>query len=405
MSDSRRTILFVHGADEWYGSDYVLYEIVRALEGTEFDAMVLVPDDVSSELAPETRLSGRLRARGVPVHSVPLTVLRRRYMTPTGFARLLRQAPVSLRAAMDAISDSNIVMVHSHTATVLTGSRVAGVLRVPHLWHVSEIVERPRAVRKWLSRKVARSADRVVAVSNAVKNHLLDTQPGAASKLSVIYNCIDPARFAGGTCTPKRETIAAANSDAPVVVGMIGRVGTWKGQELLLQAARTVCGVIPHAHFVFAGGVLEGNFAALDRLRSVARSYGIADRVTIQEYCADTPALLSTFDVFVQPSLRPDPLPTTILEAMASALPVVATRHGGAPEMVTDGVTGLLTTPGDADAMARAIVSLLHDPETRARMGKAGYDRVRRDFSFDSFSSAYLRCYRELAAARQPPTR
>ena len=371
MSDNRRTILFVHGADEWYGSDYVLYEIVRALEGTEFDAMVLVPDDVSSELAPETRLSGRLRARGVPVHSVPLTVLRRRYMTPTGFARLLRKAPASLRAAMDAIGDSNIVMVHSHTATVLTGSRVAGALRLPHLWHVSEIVERPRAVRKWLSRKVARSADRVVAVSNAVKEHLLDTQPGATTKLSVIYNCIDPARFAGRS-TPKSESSAAASRYAPVVVGMIGRVGTWKGQELLLEAARTVCAVIPNAHFVFAGGVLEENFAALDRLRSVARSYGIADRVTIQEYCADTPSLLSTFDVFVQPSLRPDPLPTTILEAMASALPVVATRHGGAPEMVTDGVTGLLTTPGDADAMARAIVSLLHDPETRARMGTAG---------------------------------
>src|SRR6185312_13082979 len=136
----------------------------------------------------------------------------------------------------------------------------------------------------------------------------------------------------------------------------------WKGQELLLEAARIVCSAVPNAHFVFAGGVLEGNFAALDSLRSVARNYGISDRVTIREYCADTPALLGTFDVFVQPSLRPDPLPTTILEAMASALPVVATDHGGAPEMVTDGVTGILTTPGDANAMASAIVRLLRDP-------------------------------------------
>ncbi len=405
MSDNRRTILFVHGADEWYGSDYVLYEIVRALEGTEFDAMVLVPDDISSELPPEMRLSGRLRARGVPVHSVPLTVLRRRYMTPTGFARLLGQAPASLRTAMDAIGDRKIAMVHSHTATVLTGARVARALHVPHLWHVSEIVERPHVVRTWLSRKVARSSDSVVAVSNAVRNHIIDTQPGAAPKISVIYNCIDPARFASRSCTPTRDAKSGTNQDARVVVGMIGRAGTWKGQELLLQAARTVCSVVPNAQFVFAGGVLEGNFAALDILRAAARDYGINDRVTIQEYCADTPSLLSTFDVFVQPSLRPDPLPTTILEAMASALPVVATDHGGAPEMVTNGVTGLLTTPGDADAMARAIISLLHDRETRVRMGKAGLDRVRRDFSFDSFSSAYLRCYRELAAARQTPPR
>ena len=186
---------------------------------------------------------------------------------------------------------------------------------------------------------------------------------------------------------------------------MIGRVGTWKGQELLLQAARTVCSVVPYVHVVLAGGVLEGNFAALDKLRALASEYGIADRVTIQEYCADTPALLRSFDVFVQPSLRPDPLPTTILEAMASGLPVIATEHGGAPEMVSDGVTGLLTTPGDADAMARAIICLLHDPEARLKMGKAGYERVRRDFSFSAFSAAYLECYRELAAARKTRSR
>jgi len=397
MSDKRSTILFVHGADEWYGSDYVLYETVRALEGTEFDAVVLVPDDVMSELPFEMRLSGRLRALGVPVHSVPLTVLRRRYMTPTGMAALLGGAPASLRTALSAIGDRNIAMVHSHTAAVLTGARVARALRIPHLWHVSEIVERPRAVRTWLARKVVRSSDNVVAVSNAVRNHILETQPGAASTVRVIYNCVDAARFAAPSCILDR----AARSDASLVVGMIGRVGTWKGQELLLEAARTVCSAVPDVRFVLAGGVLEGNLAALDNLRSLASAYGISDRVTVQEYCTDTPALLRTFDVFVQPSLRPDPLPTTILEAMASGLPVVATDHGGAPEMVGNGVTGLLSAPGDADAMARAIISLLHDPEARLEMGKAGYDRVQRDFSFSAFSSAYLQCYRELAAARQ----
>jgi len=213
----------------------------------------------------------------------------------------------------------------------------------------------------------------------------------------VIYNCVDAARFAAPSCILDR----AARSDASLVVGMIGRVGTWKGQELLLEAARTVCSAVPDVRFVLAGGVLEGNLAALDNLRSLASAYGISDRVTVQEYCTDTPALLRTFDVFVQPSLRPDPLPTTILEAMASGLPVVATDHGGAPEMVGNGVTGLLSAPGDADAMARAIISLLHDPEARLEMGKAGYDRVQRDFSFSAFSSAYLQCYRELAAARQ----
>ncbi|MEO6866248.1 MAG: glycosyltransferase family 4 protein [Gemmatimonadaceae bacterium] len=394
MADKRATILFVHGADEWYGSDYVLYETVRSLEGTEFDAMVLVPDDITSELAPEQRLSGRLRARGATVHAVPLTVLRRRYMTPWGVGRLTLRAPAAVRAALEVIGQRRIVLVHSHTATVLTGADLARTMGVPHLWHVSEIVERPRLIRTALARKLVRSSDKVIAVSHAVRDHILVTQPASASKIDVIYNGVDTARFAFDT--PR------ANDDArPLVVGMIGRVGTWKGQELLLRAAQLVCRELPDTRFVLAGGVLDGNVTALEQLRALARRYGISEHVTIQDYCVDTPELLRRIDVFVQPSLRPDPLPTTILEAMASGRAVVATSHGGAPEMVEAGVTGLLTPPGDAVAMAQAIVTLLREPATRMQMGNAARERVLRKFSPAAFRAAYVRTYRELVSARR----
>lgn len=394
MADKRATILFVHGADEWYGSDYVLYETARSLEGTEFDAIVLVPDDITSELAPEQRLSGRLRARGVTVHSLPLAVLRRRYMTPWGVARLALRAPAAVRAALKVIGQRSIALVHSHTATVLTGADLAQRMGVPHLWHVSEIVERPRLIRTALAGKIVRSSDKVIAVSHAVRDHILATQPAAGSKIDVIYNGVDAARFAFDS--------PLVNDDMrPLVIGMIGRVGTWKGQELLLRAAQIVCRELPDTRFVLAGGVLDGNVAALEQLRSLAQSYGISENVTIQDYCADTPELLQRVDVFVQPSLRPDPLPTTVLEAMASGRPVVATAHGGAPEMVEVGVTGLLTPPGDVGAMARAIITLLREPAMRMRMGNAGRERVLREFSPEAFSAAYVRTYRELVSARR----
>ena len=391
MGGERRTILFVTGADEWYGSDYVLYEIVRSLEGTEFDALVLVPDDMKSELAPEQRLSGRLRARGVTVHSLPLTVLRRRYMTPWGAVALAARMARASRAAMTAVGNMPIALVHSHTATVHTGAALADTLGVPHVWHVSEMVERPAIVRRHIARTIVRSADRIAAVSHAVKRHLEETEPTSGSRIEVIHNGLDSSRFSA----------AAGNRSAAstTVVGMLGRIGTWKGQELFLDAARIVAREFPEARFVMAGGVLDGNTKALERLRALAQSYGIGDRVTIQEYCADTPALLATFDVFVQPSLRPDPLPTTILEAMASGCPVVATAHGGAPEMVVDGVTGRLTPPGDATAMAAAILGLLRDPGQRHAMGARGKQRVDSEFSPAAFSAAYLSMYRALVSA------
>lgn len=398
---SRRTILFVHGSDEWYGSDYVLYELVRSLEGSEFDAVVVVPDDILSELPPEERLSGRLRAVGVAVHTLPLTVLRRRYMTPLGAARLTMRARASVRAVLGAVGGHNIALVHSHTASVLTGGSVARAMGVPHLWHVSEIVDRPRLVRAALARRIIRSSDRVIAVSHAVRNHILGTQPDAASKVDVIHNGIDVGRFGSMSSVACR----AASAGDGAVVGMIGRVGTWKGQELLLRAAGLVCRELPDTRFVLVGGVLDGRLSALDELNVLAREYGVADRVTIQQYCTDTPALLRAIDVFVQPSLRPDPLPTTVLEAMASGAPVVATAHGGAPEMVVHGVTGLLTQPGDAVAMAEAIITLLRDPSLRSRMGAAGRERVAREFSPAAFSAAYLRVYRELVGAPRKQVR
>ena len=399
MAGNGGTILFVHCADEWYGSDYVLHEIVRSLEGTEFDALVLVPSDGASDIDPSLRLSGRLRAMGVPVQEIKLTVLRRRYMTPRGSIDLWLHARSTVRAAIAAVGARRIALVHSHTAAVLTGASVARALGVPHVWHVSEIVERPRIVRAALARHISRRSDAVVAVSHAVRDHLIASQPSLAPKTRVIHNAVDAARFAA----PAQAAPGQATAHPGGLVGMLGRVGTWKGQELLLHAAQLVLRELPDTRFVLAGGVLDGNANALVALRELAGRLGVADRVVIQEYCDDAPALLRSLDVFVQPSTRPDPLPTTILEAMASERPVIATAHGGAPEMVQHDVTGLLTPPGDAAALARAIVRLLRDRAARERMGRAGRDRVLREFSPAAFSAAYLDMYRGLAAAPRPP--
>lgn len=388
-----RTILFVHAADEMYGSDAVLLTTVAALAGTEFRARVIVPDDVVSELAPAVRLSGRLAAAGVPVTRMPLAVMRRRYFTPSGGVRLQRLRRASARAVVDAVRGDDVALVHSHTAAVLTGAGVARRLGIPHVWHVSEIVDRPALVRRFIARTVTRSADRVVCVSHAVRDHLLATEPWAAPRCEVIYNGIDPAPFRAADGASVRAELGAAGRP---IVGMIGRLGTWKGEELLLEAARRVVRRVPDALFVVVGGVLQGELARLDVLRAAARAMGLERHVVVQGYRTDVAALLAAFDVFVQPSLRPDPFPTTVLEAMASARPVVATAHGGPCEMVVDGVTGVLTRPGDPDDLAAGIGSLLRDPPRRTAMGLAGRERVEREMSLDAFSARYLALYRSL---------
>lgn len=397
-----RVILFVHCADEWYGSDYVLHEAVRALDGTEFRPVVVVPNDVASDIPPERRLSARLRALGTTVHTLPVAVLRRRYMSPRGAAALLRRERVALRAVLQATSGLDVALVHSHTAGVMTGASLARTLGVPHLWHVSEIVQRPRVVARWLARRIAMSADRVVAVSHAVREHLASTDARLAPRTVVIHNAIDATRFDN---VDSRAERARLSPDGSCVVGLVGRVGMQKGQELLLDAMQQVCREVPDVRIALIGGVLDRNFDALERLRAHATSAGLADRTTIDGYSVDVAPSLAAMDIVVQPSTRADSFPTTVLEAMASGKPVIASDNGGSREMVVDGETGFIIPSGDVPALAVAILRLVRDPALRARMGAAGRARVVAEFAPARFRESYLREYRALCASAATTTR
>jgi glycosyltransferase involved in cell wall biosynthesis len=394
----KRTILFVHAADEMYGSDAVLLSIVRALHGTEFEPFVVLPNDVHSEIPESARLSGRLRAMKVPVASIPLAVLRRKYFNPAGALEMWRRLESSTQAVLDLICDRDVAVVHSHTSAVLTGAECARRLGVPHVWHVSEIVERPRVVRRFISRMVARRADWVAAVSRAVRGHLIETQPGAADKVDVIYNGIDVRPFSRGDRDRVRRELGAGERP---VIGMIGRLGTWKGQELLIEAARHVIERRPDALFLLVGGVYDGQAHHFDLIRKAAADQGVSRQVIVHGFREDVADILAAIDIFVQPSLRPDPFPTTVLEAMASGKPVVATDHGGPREMIVHGETGLLTPPGNAAAMAEAILQILDNDVFRRRAGEAGRRRVVQEFSMQAFDRRYLELYRHYANARR----
>jgi glycosyltransferase involved in cell wall biosynthesis len=121
----------------------------------------------------------------------------------------------------------------------------------------------------------------------------------------------------------------------------------------------------------------------------------------VHGFRTDVADVLAAIDIFVQPSIRPDPFPTTVLEAMASAKPVIATAHGGACEMVVPGETGLLATPGDARALADAILQMLANDVLRRRAGEAGRRRVMQEFSIEAFDRRYLEMYRHFANVRR----
>ena len=144
--------------------------------------------------------------------------------------------------------------------------------------------------------------------------------------------------------------------------------------------------------------VLVGDGPLFDELAGQARSLGIEQQLWMAGDREEVPALLAMMQVFVLPSLA-EGISNTILEAMASALPVVATSTGGNPELVTDGDNGYLVPVADADALAARLQQLLEDPDGGRRMGLRGRQRIEREFNWDRTVDRYLSIYDEVLAA------
>ena len=372
-----RRILYLHSSDEFYGADLSLLQLVTQIDRTRNSPLVILPND----LAYEGRLSQELRRHAVDVRHHDLGILRRKYATPFGLLRVGWHLLLAVIYLVRLIRRERITIVHSNTTAVLAGAFAALVTRRPHIWHVREIITQPRLLWRLTAWLTAHCADKVIAVSAATREHLIAGHAGNARHTVVVHNGVNLERFVGAHgCGAAVRAAWQVAPDQPLI-GMIGRVSRWKGQHFLLDAIERVAAQHPTAHFALVGSPAAGHEAILDGLHERVRAAGLTDRVTISDYRSDVPAVLDAFDIFVLPSIEPDPLPNVVLEAMAVSRPVIATDHGGSLEMVEDGVSGLLIRAGDVNALSTAMLRLLDDAALRQQMGAAGRRRVEAQFA------------------------
>jgi glycosyltransferase involved in cell wall biosynthesis len=365
-------ILYLHSSDELYGADRSLLQLVTGLDRSRYTPLVILPDDLP--YAGDLRRA--LSAEGVEVRLADLGILRRKYLTPFGLLRSAVRLFFAVIMLIGLIRRERISIVHSNTTAVIAGAPAAVLTGTPHIWHVREMVSSPRLLRRLTAFLTAHAATQVIAVSGPVRDHLIAGNRRNARHTLVVHNGVKLERFAGaagsGAAVRRAWQVAA---DQPLI-GMIGRVSRWKGQHFLLDAIEQVAAVRPAARFALVGSPAPGHEAVMQELRSRVAAAGLADRVIINEYRSDVAAVLDAFDVFVLPSIEPDPLPNVVLEAMAVQRPVIAAAHGGSLEMVEAGVSGLLVPPGDIAALTAAILQLIDQPALRQQFGTAGRARV-----------------------------
>lgn len=381
-----KTILFVHQSAELYGSDKVLFSLVTGLDRQRFRAIVVLPA--------EGALTDALRAKGIAVHVVPLVRLGRATWSLGGLLRLPRETFRSLRAINAALCNRSVTIVHSNTLAVLSGALWAKWQRIPHVWHVHEMIVHPKIVRvffPWLLRLLS---ERVPCNSHATRQLLLESQPRLAAKSLTIWNGLDR------DVSPVDESVKAnfrrklGLKPDDVLVLLMGRINRWKGQTLLVDAAAQLRQTgLNNVHFLIVGSVPPGQGHFLTELQKKILWNKSSEYITIMDFQQDIWPLWDACDIAVVPSTEPEPFGMVALEAMAAQKPVIAAGHGGLLDIVIDGVTGLLITPNDATSLATAIISLAQDGAKRNQMGLNGRVRLQEVFSLQRYVSSFEQLY------------
>ena len=265
------------------------------------------------------------------------------------------------------------------------------------LAHVPVIVTSRRNVeiggttRELLNRWTVWLDDAVVAVCELARQTEIERARIGPEKVVTIYNGLDAGQFA--IANPRIPAQIRQAFIVPIeapLLGSIGRLHRQKGLPDLLVALAQVQGRVPGVRLLLIGeGELRGE------LESQASALGLSETMVFAGARTDVPAIMAALDVLVLPSLW-EGLPNIVLEAMAAGLPVVATNVGGTPEVVVEGVTGLLVPPGDPDALAQSIARLLCDPDLRCQMGQAARERVVNHFSVERTVEQTSRLYEHL---------
>ncbi len=256
------------------------------------------------------------------------------------------------------------------------------------------------SMQKRVQRYACQFADCVLVNAEAVKDWLI-AEGYDPSKIVVIRNGVDLSRFNGG---PQRDRIRheLGFDEATPLVAVVSRLTEMKGLEQFLEAASALKPRYPAARFLIVGETAPDNRNYLPKLQALAAQLGVADRVTFTGLRSDVPALLSSVDVAVMPSLN-EALSNVLLESMAAGAPTVATRVGGTPEALVDGVSGLLVPPADAGALGQAISRILDDPALGSRLSGGAQAQIADRFSVDRMVSATENLYFDLMARKQVP--
>jgi glycosyltransferase involved in cell wall biosynthesis len=381
-------ILYLNPTSEVGGAERSLLDLLRRLDRKAYDPIVCFPS--KGKLAWELGRMG-IETKMISYPAAISTLSRENrnrclqqlllapwYLLPT----IVKMATFVRRKGIDLIV-TNGIKCH------IIGSMISSITRSKLIWHVRDLME-----TGWLRLILCSMGrffpDRIITNSDAVGSFFVN-----GGRTETVYNGVDLAQF-NSELDGKRVRSEFKVGKHTKLIGVIGHFAPLKGYEELLGAVREVVGAGFNVKLALVGECIYPHSKSYkEKLLSLANSPGLKERVIFAGYREDIPELLASFDLFVLPS-RSEGFGRVNLEAMAMGIPVISTNVGGIPEVVEDGVTGILVPPGNSNALSHAIMRLLDDPHMRETMGREGRKRVEERFTLQGHVQRIQEIYRDV---------
>jgi glycosyltransferase involved in cell wall biosynthesis len=364
-----KTLIHIISADDVFGPEKTVINECLALRGSDWHARI-----INLWNTDDTPISRKVREAGIDYECLPS-------------AGKLDLGAIRRLAAKLAAQPGTVAHSHGYKADLYTllAARRAKVtaLTTAHGWTSENAKVR---LYERLQAFLWRFFDRVVCVSQSYRQ--LAVAAGVPDrKITVVHNAIRSSYQAQGAQARSDARAALGLDDDAQVVAIIGRLGIEKGHRLFVDAAAQLAPRFPKARFLIAG---EG--AQRAEIEAQVAQLKLDGTVRLLGHRNDLPAIYPALDLLAMASLR-EGLPNVLLEAMLHGVPGVAMAVGGIPEVISDGVDGLLVPPGDLARFAESLAALLGDPARRAAMGVAAVTKVRDGFLFDARMARMVAIY------------
>lgn len=384
------------------GSHYCLVNLVEHLDRRRFEPVVVFYE--------EHAILGRFQAAAETiVHPQDRAVRWNGALRPFGMAVNRGRFLATVAQHVSLIRQRRIGLVHLNNSITrhqdwMLAAFIAGV---PVIVHERGLNARYTAVDRWYATRAAA----IVPMSAWIRDHMVE-RGVPADNIRVMYDGLDPALL-----RPSRSPaeIRAAFQVAPHqrLVGIVGNVRPWKGQETVVRAVIEVARTHPEVVCLIVGNTTPQDVEYKAKLEALIAGAGAGENFRFTGYQKDVPSFVNAMEFQVHASVAPEPFGMVVLEGMAQRKAVLGAGAGGPVEMILNGVTGYTYPPGDPQALAARMTELLEHPDACRRMGEAGYQRLVQDFTLDRYMERIHALYdavltggrlpSDMTAAMMPP--